>query len=167
MNDPVGAFYGDETYQRLASLYPGFVNYMAAYQIVDSNGNTFYPTAETRRFLLRQAVYGVVGRLQIASEPAPKPVPAPKPEVKSAVIAEVPAVVAAPAVAAPAPAVAAPAPRVAPAPVVADDGVRGVVRQNEATRGALSRNIFLIIAGLIGIGLMTLMLQTPQEKSAR
>jgi hypothetical protein len=92
--------------------------------------------------------------------------------VKSAVIAEVPAVVAAPAVGAPAPAVAAPAvaapaPRVAPAPVVADDGVRGVVRQNEATRGALSRNIFLIIAGLIGIGLMTLMLQTPQEKSAR
>ena len=201
MNDRVGAFYDSATYERLARLYPGFRNYIADYSVVDSHGNTFYPTAETRRFLLRQAVYGTVARTDTATA-APKksaPVvasakpaatvaasaPAPVPAAKVAVTrTAVEAQQRAPKVVEVAPPVVhraplATAPVVAPSPsrvvtpsVIAEETVRGVTRRNEASRGSISRSIFLIIAGLIGIGMMTLMLQAPRDeqpapKSAR
>ncbi|HEX6178051.1 MAG TPA: hypothetical protein VF057_06805 [Thermoanaerobaculia bacterium] len=190
MNDPIGAFYGAETYRRLSGLYPAYRNYIEQYRIVDSYGTVLYPTAETRRFLLRQAVYGMVGRTDIATAtPAPAPAPASAPKkVAQATVVETPkpiAVVAekAPVVVehAPAPATVsvvetvpvAPRPqiRVAPAPAVAavaaEESVRGAVRRNEADRGALSRSIFLIIAGLLGIGMMTVMLQAPRDEQPK
>ena len=75
MNSPVGAFYGPDLYARFAAAYPGFADYIADYKIVDSRGNEFYPTAETRRFLLDQAVRGTNGpRIAIArTEPRVEP----------------------------------------------------------------------------------------------
>ncbi|HUP47247.1 MAG TPA: hypothetical protein VNA04_00505 [Thermoanaerobaculia bacterium] len=199
MEDPIGAFYGTEGHARLGRLYPGFAAYIDPYRIVDSNGNVFYPTAETRRFLLGLAVLGVMARaeetprpavargsgleargsglgaqvsgiegrgsglgargsevaakpaaglaLQATAEPAPVPVPvAPAPATTT--------VLEMPRQAAP------------PPPVLAESRelVRGTVRRNEAARGALSRSIFLIIAGLLGVGMLTLMLHTPREE---
>jgi hypothetical protein len=67
MNSPIGAFYGPDLYERFAAAYPGFADYIADYKIVDSRGNVFYPTAETRRFLLDQAIRGTNGpRIAIA-----------------------------------------------------------------------------------------------------
>ena len=73
MTDPVGAFYGQQTYERLARAYPGFARYIDEYRIVDANGNAFYPTSETRTFLLDRALEGRAPRVQIAessSQPA-------------------------------------------------------------------------------------------------
>jgi hypothetical protein len=58
ITDPIGAFYGDEMYERLARAYPGYARYMEDFRIVDSNGNAFYPTSETRGFLLSEALRG-------------------------------------------------------------------------------------------------------------
>jgi hypothetical protein len=58
VNDPIGAFYGPEMYERFASLYPGLAAYIDEYKIVDDHGNVFYPTSETRTFLLARAVEG-------------------------------------------------------------------------------------------------------------
>jgi hypothetical protein len=55
ITDPIGAFYGDEMYERLARAYPGYAKFMEDFRIVDSNGNAFYPTSETRTFLLSEA----------------------------------------------------------------------------------------------------------------
>jgi hypothetical protein len=66
MSDPIGAFYGRDLHNRLARAYPGFAAYIAPYLIVDSNGNAFWPTSETRAFLLEQAMSGETRRIQIA-----------------------------------------------------------------------------------------------------
>jgi len=58
MNDPLGAFYGSEFHNRLARAYPDYASYIAQYSIVDDRGSTFYPTAETRAFLLERAMQG-------------------------------------------------------------------------------------------------------------
>jgi hypothetical protein len=75
MTDPVGAFYGQETYDRLTRAYPGFAPYIDEYRIVDANGNAFYPTSETRTFLLARALEGRSARVQIAergTQPTPQ-----------------------------------------------------------------------------------------------
>ena len=195
MNDPVGAFYGAETYQRLSALYPGYRSYIEQYRIVDSYGNVLYPTAETRRFLLRQAVYGTVGRTDIAAAAPASPAPVspardtpvratPAPAPKAAAQAPVIAAKAAPAPESPAVVELATAPvietiavaprpqvRLAPAPAVAavraEETAPAAIRRNEANRGALSRSIFLIIAGLLGIGMMTVMLQAPRDEQPK
>lgn len=71
MSSPTGAFYGPDLHARIAAAYPGFARYIDDYKIVDRNGNVFYPTAETRAFLLEQAQRNTTApRVQIArSEP--------------------------------------------------------------------------------------------------
>jgi hypothetical protein len=59
INDPVGAFYGPELYQRLSRAYPGYAKFIDDYRIIDDRGNVFYPASETRTFLLARAVEGV------------------------------------------------------------------------------------------------------------
>lgn len=66
MSDPIGAFYGAEIHRRLAGAYPGFTAYIEDYRIVDSNGAVFYPTSETRAFLLERALEGRTRGVQIA-----------------------------------------------------------------------------------------------------
>jgi hypothetical protein len=69
MTDPIGAFYGADMYQRLSRAYPGFAAFIADHAIVDNNGNTFYPTAETREFVLARALEGKTApRVLIAEE---------------------------------------------------------------------------------------------------
>ncbi|MDQ3282465.1 MAG: hypothetical protein M3Q69_13775 [Acidobacteriota bacterium] len=58
INDPIGAFYGQEMYERISRAYPGFASYIDDYRIVDNRGNVFYPTSETRDFLLARAIEG-------------------------------------------------------------------------------------------------------------
>jgi len=91
-SDPNGAFYGREMYDRLAQAGPAFADAISALAIVDDAGNTSWPTAETRAFLLERA---------LASEPAETPLPNVKPrseahKPKIAVVAPAPAARAAP-----------------------------------------------------------------------
>lgn len=65
--NPVGAWYGQEIYDRLARTYPGYASYIADFAIVDSRGQTFYPSTETRQFLLQQARNGNTTRSALAS----------------------------------------------------------------------------------------------------
>jgi hypothetical protein len=69
ITDPVGAFYGREMYDRLSRAYPGYASYIETYKIVDQRGNVFYPTSETRTFLLQKALEKASPRVQIAEAP--------------------------------------------------------------------------------------------------
>lgn len=173
MSDPIGGFYGRETYQELAAAYPGYADFIAEHRIVDSNENVFYPTAETRTFLLSQAIRGVVAEVR----PAKRNVVTPKP---AAVVASVkkavaPVVEKAPPTAAPLPTpreivkaqpvvVAAQPVVVAAKPVVAP--APPPIRHSRSARNDndLGRGIFLIIAGLLGVGTVSLMLHTSPEE---
>jgi hypothetical protein len=75
MTDPTGAFYGAEMYETLARAYPGFARFIEDHSIVDSNGNVFYPTAETREFLLARALEGRSPRVLLADADAPRLAP--------------------------------------------------------------------------------------------
>lgn len=67
ITDPIGAFYGQEMHDRFARAYPGYAKYIEEFRIVDRNGNVFYPTSETRAFLLDRALDGRAPRVQIAN----------------------------------------------------------------------------------------------------
>ena len=58
-SDRYGAFYDDQSLPgvraRLANNYNGYASYIGQYSLTDDNGRVFYPTAETRAFILRQA----------------------------------------------------------------------------------------------------------------
>lgn len=73
ITDPIGAFYAPDIYERLVRAYPGFATYIAEYRIVDSNGNAFYPTSETRTFLLDRAVEGRATNVQLVDNPRSTP----------------------------------------------------------------------------------------------
>ncbi len=197
MTDPIGAFYGEETFARLARAYPGYARYIEEYRIVDSNGNVFYPTSETRAFLLDRAVEGrTAPRVQITGTPASPPAgpaasrrraPA-QPTVNTAPASVAPAKaaardaaasagedasapktsVAAKVVAEPAPVVvaesqpqASPVVTPAPAPVTKPEPATIAVDNSFGTRG-----IFLLLIGILGIGILAMMLRTPSELPA-
>jgi hypothetical protein len=193
MNDPIGAFFGSDIRDRIARAYPGFADYIAEFAIVDSRGNTFYPTSETRAFLLEKALSGApaprlnIEERRVATREAqpttrrsatPSPRAAERSDSKPAATAPAPTKVATPAVETPAPAPAQAAAPPAPAPVVAEPPV--VVKVEEPapaptpapapaqtavpeTSGLRSRGLLLLVIGLIGIGLLALILRTPKE----
>jgi hypothetical protein len=76
INDPVGAFYGPAMRDRLARAYPGFAAYIEDFRIIDDRGNAFYPTSETRAFLLDRALAGRAPRVLVAEAPSPAVEPA-------------------------------------------------------------------------------------------
>ena len=191
MNDRFGAFYGADTHSRLSSKYAGYAGYIEQYRIVDSNGNVFYPTAETRTFLVSSAMRGAVADV---TPPTPVVVPTkarPEP-VRAAVVPVVlPAVQEVAAAHAPAPVASAPTvvslPAAAPAlltvpgstePVVAPAIKKAVSMPQRAIpaavppapiernprSGGVGRGIFLIIAGLLGAGIVSVMLQSSAEE---
>lgn len=242
MSDPIGAFYGAEMHARLSRAYPGFARYIDDHRIIDSRGGVFYPTSETRTFLLERAVEGRTPRVLIAETPRsteasrsaesrtspartpastganPAPAPARRTAATSAPAAARTAKVA-PAKAAPATApetkvAAAPpvtTPLIAAAPVVPAPGVTNVpaastitssvaptdatptasapadaapatpaqtavptseqVATSQASQpiardgGFANRGILLLVIGIVGIGLLAVMLRTPQETS--
>lgn len=72
MTDRLGAFYGNDIHDRLARAYPGYASFIQDQRIVDSRGNVFYPTAETRAFLLDQALKGTTApRVLVARNERP------------------------------------------------------------------------------------------------
>ena len=187
MNDPAGGFYGPETYERLAAAYPDFGAFIATHKIVDSNGNAFYPTGETRAFLLAKAVRGVIAESprrttpsQVAKSGGAPQSPAARPAVERTGVAKKEPV----SVPAPPPTQKAPVrtpalqtfvARVVSTPVVtnrrptaavAEPVVATVVPAAVAkpVSSDLGRGIFLIIAGLFGLGLVSVMLHTPPEE---
>ena len=194
MNDRFGAFYGVETHKRLSSAYAGFAGYIEQYRIVDSNGNVFYPTAETRRFLVSNAMRGVVADgapsrpAVVASVARQEPVRAAVPAVLRAaspvVAAQTPAPVASAraVVSLPAPAPALPTVPVFTEPVtpLATPAIRKVLpapqrataaaaplaapHERNPRSGGVGRGIFLIIAGLLGAGIVSVMLQSSSEE---
>lgn len=75
VTDPVGAFYGTDMYEKLARAYPGYAQFIEDHSIVDSHGNVFYPTAETREFVLARAVEGRSPRVLVAGDGLQPPQP--------------------------------------------------------------------------------------------
>lgn len=121
VNDPIGAFYGQTMHDRLARTYPGYAAFIEDQRVVDNHGTAFYPTSETRAFLLARAESGVAAPAQVrVAETRHQQQPAaPKAAKRAPRVARHAApvkVASAPAEKAPAPA---PKPAPAPAPVKA------------------------------------------------
>jgi hypothetical protein len=177
VTDPIGAFYGRDLYARLARAFPGYATYIDDFAIVDSRGNTFYPSSETRAFLIDRIVEGrSTPQVQIAEhQPIPprppksvvaeaKPEPAQaKPEPVAVSVA--PPVVITPESVQQQPA---PAPVTVPAPAPAEQVAQLPATQPaqpaQPTRPLAGRGILLVIVGLIGIGLLAVILRTPREE---
>ena len=170
MTDPVGAFYGQELHDRFARAYPQYAAFIEDFKIVDANGQAFYPTSETRAFLLRNAVEERRPRLSpvvadVKPVDAPKPVAvkpiAVKPIVKRT--GEAPVLHGDAVAPVPAPVV------VAAAPVVVKpttDNRQLTTRPTPApaaTRHGVARGIFLIIVGLVALGVVSVMLHAPAD----
>lgn len=170
MTDRIGAFYGEDVHARFAGEYPDYASYIADYDIVDSNGHTFYPSAETRAFLLKHAIEGTAPKhrettavAKAKNKPAAHEIATPKPVVKA-----VPKAAAKPAPIVTSGAAAVPAvvdardarrstqPAVSPAPQP-----RRILLP--ASDHRVARGFALIVAGLIAIGVLMLMLRTPRE----
>lgn len=186
VTDPIGAFYGTDMYERLSRAYPGYAAFIDQYRIVDSNGNVFYPTSETRAFVLERAMEGrsaprvlvAAAEPPVARAPVAKPhrakatvAQAPKPKPAPVVVAEAPAPVpvaaSAPVAASPAPEAAQPA-QPAPSPVVTTPApiatpAPAVAATTEPAKAATNRGLLLIVIGLLGVGLLAVMFKTPQE----
>ena len=164
VSDPIGAFYGRDLYEKLSRAYPGYAAYIADFRIVDDRGNVFYPTSETRAFLLdrvneRRAPRVQIARVVSASTPTSKP----KPEVgQEAHTTPAPAPVVAPPVviaAQPAPVV-----QQQPAPQPTQQLQQPSATQKPTQQPTSNRGILLLIIGLIGIGLLAVILRTPREE---
>jgi hypothetical protein len=159
MTDPLGGFYGQETHDRFARAHRDYAKFIEDYRIIDSNGNAFYPSAETRRFLL-----GSVGERTAAVTAAVAPASS-RPEA-GATAGRMPAV--RPAVREPVPitppVVVVPAPSPAPLKVAAAPAAVTAQPARPAAHPGVGRGILLIIVGLIGIGVVTVMLQAPGDE---
>ncbi|HSP33906.1 MAG TPA: hypothetical protein VLU46_06285 [Thermoanaerobaculia bacterium] len=159
MTDPVGGFYGDEMHAKLAGEYPDYAEYIADYGIIDANGRAFWPSAETRRFLLKHAADVTAPVIRVAEKAkavksthrvaARFSAPSPK---KTVVVLKHDAT--------PNPAVIAPAPlRV----VVQQQPPKPAPLPVPESNDRLARGFALIIAGILGVGMLTLLLRTPGE----
>ena len=155
MTDPLGAFYGDDVHAKLAAEYPDYANYIADFGIIDSHGRAFYPSAETRSFLLKKAISGqravvaeivrptvrkvverrppsaAVRRARARVAPLHTPVPVAKPVVVAAKVV---------------------APKPQPVPVAPKADAR------------FGRGLRLMIAGLIALGMLSLVFSTSAEE---
>jgi hypothetical protein len=111
MTDPLGAFYGQEMHAQYSQAYRGYADYIDEHRIVDSRGNVFYPTSETRAFLLLQAARGTTTTTPaVVAQARPRLIKASNEPAKPARRSTRPAPVSTPA--------SAPAKRVAPPPPV-------------------------------------------------
>ena len=166
MTDPLGAFYGDDQHARLAAEYPDYADSIADFGIIDSHGRAFYPSAETRTFLLRKALLGQ--RAVVAQAVAPKvrqvAVRTEKPRSKARVETE------AIQVAASKPAASKP---VAIKPVVARTvpvAAKVVTAKAQSvpvapkTDARFGRGLLLMIAGLIALGMLSLVFSASGEE---
>ncbi|HKO55749.1 MAG TPA: hypothetical protein VJ276_07705 [Thermoanaerobaculia bacterium] len=155
-----GAFYGEELHARLARRYPGYAAYIDDYRIVDSRGQVFWPSAETRTFLLERALRSEVPEPEVrVAEARPSPglrPPSPRRAGRGAGGAQVPPI----ATAATVVQLPKPAPVAHQQPIAA----AAVLVPRADNSAASGRGIFLMILGLVGVGVLTLMLRTPLEE---
>jgi hypothetical protein len=146
-----GAFYGEELHAKFARRYAGYAAFIEEYRIVDARGAAYWPTAETRTFLVEhtgEAISDQRSAIRRAAA-APKRHVAHVAATPLPVIAEPPA---APLIADRGSLIAQPA-QTQPAPVAQ--------RVQTADNSATGRGILLMILGLVGVGVLTLMLRTP------
>jgi hypothetical protein len=177
MTDPVGAFYGAATYARLARAYPGYARYIEEHRIVDRNGNVFYPTSETRQFLLARAIEGHAPRVQVAerevriSQGTRKARSAQNTRSARKVRSGAPASSPAGSAVSRAPV---PVPVPVPVPIQGDGAGRRQASRPEASVPVTveapvvdnhfgSRGIFLLLIGILGIGVLAMMMRAPRE----
>jgi hypothetical protein len=160
VTDPGGAFYGPEMYQQLASAYPSFAATIGPHRIVDSRGNVFYPSAETRAFLLAQAEGGKTIATKVApAKPAPAtkvapatppPAAAPLPPVRRKRLTKASLI--------PSPGAIPPATTIVTTTPTATAAPRPAEEEHVSGRGLL-----LVIIGLVGTGVLALIVRAPSE----
>jgi hypothetical protein len=170
VTDPIGAFYGPELFERFARAYPGFAESMSQYRIIDSRGNAFYPSSETRTFLLAQAEQGRVAELarrvletprRARSERTARLVPAESRRIGRQEAA--PAVPSAPPVPLePLPVVIAATPAVVIRPEPLTTPAAPPAATSTDSRGS-ARGLLLVIIGLLGTGVLALIVRAPRE----
>jgi hypothetical protein len=195
LTNPIGAFYGSDLHAKFAAQYPDYAAYIADFEIIDSHGNAFYPSAETRKFLLQHALAGVVPAQREVPRVATATAPASKPGVRQLAAATIgstskpaqsitlvavkkpaPVAVEKPApviVEKAAPIVEAPIARPLPTPRVAVQSVKvtpapaiepiAPLPQPKIMDGRLGRGLALVVAGLIAVGMLSLMLKAPAD----
>ena len=191
--DPIGGFYGDEMHTKLASEYPDYADYIADFGIIDARGNAYYPSAETRAFLLKKAESGRVALVaetvrpdtrRVGQPPSPlhakhvavakkKPVhvaAVKAPKAKPVVIAQAEPVLVTKVVEQPKPQVV-----VQTTPQAGQAGAsvlhsasRPAPAVKPAADARLGRGLMLIIAGLIALGMLSMMFSASgDEEPAR
>lgn len=152
VTNPTGAFYGIETYERLARQYSGYASYIESYRIIDNQGNVFYPTSETRAFLLDRALEAVQ-REQQGSDPGGT-LPSVIPRKSSVVVVKKPR-----AVAEERAVVVEEKPRVAVSPIAKEPPITQPIIVND---GFGRRGFLLLFVGILGVGVLAVMLRAPR-----
>ncbi len=165
-SNATGAYFGAAMHDRLAARYPDYTKFIDDYRITDSRGVAFYPSAETRSFLLQQAIEGndpvvaaapVGGQAAITTAPSSAAAPhAPSSKVTARTAA--PGAVE-PAEPLPADAQASDMSKVTRQPQPQIEAQPKLAEAEMVDSGATTRGIFLIILGLIGIGVLTMTMQ--------
>jgi hypothetical protein len=151
VTDPAGAFFGGDMYNELVTAHPRFAAYIQEFAVDDRNGDRFYPTAETKKFLIEEMASGESPPSPV-QEPVERPVSSPAvtgPDkdrsaqddalaTDMAKLGDFPA----------------PPRRIAPV---------AAAQMMDPTENA--RGIFFIIIGLIAAGVAIMTLRTPDERT--
>ncbi len=169
-SNATGAYYGAAMHDRLAARYPDYTKFIDDYRITDRRGVAFYPSAETRSFLLQQAIEGndpLVAAAPAARQPSVTSAlssPATSHDSSSKVTLRTVAPGAIePAELLPADALASDMSKVTPPPQARIRAQPKVAEAEMADSGTTTRGIFLIILGLIGIGVLTMTMQASSS----
>ena len=171
-SNATGAYYGGALHDRLAARYPDYARFIVEYRITDNRGQAFYPSAATRSFLLQQAIDGndpIVASTAHATPPVSlQRIAAPaRSATHSASSREDPAATAAtpiePRESVPNDALASDMSKVTPEErATAATHAKPLEAQMIDTAGT-TRGIFLVILGLIGIGVLTMTMQASSS----
>lgn len=169
-SSPTGAYYGARLHDRLAARYPDYGKFIVEFTITDSHHQPFYPSAETRRFLLQQAIEGndpiVAGTAH--TTPAGVAVAAAAPVAKRASVSSDTARATAtspiePPETLPADALASDMSKVTPQQRTTSLQPKAIEAEMVDTAGT-TRGIFLVILGLVGIGVLTMTVQASSSE---
>jgi hypothetical protein len=165
MTDRVGGFYGDDVHAKFAAEYRDYAEFIADYGIVDAHGRAFYPSAETRAFLLGHALKGDAPLVRVAAAKKPRAavVRHKQPIVVEQTLASVPLPIPASAFAPAARIVAAPQPKPQPAVVAQQPQPKPEPAPVPESDGRLARGFVLIVVGLLAAGTLSLVFHTPKE----
>lgn len=171
-----GAYYGATVHDRLAARYPDYAKYIEDYRVTDSHGQSFYPSAETRNFLLQQAIEGndplvatkphstqtaAVAKpaaSRTIAESRPLQTPLAKQQTTSA------AAPIEPPEALPADALASDMNKVEAQAPPATAPKRQLLQAEMTDTAGTTRGIFLVILGLVGIGVVTMTMQASSSE---